>query len=203
MSTEQSPPALIKRLATEVRATPLQVIFGGVSAIVGSLSLYAAWRTGGPGFAAPSNPVSPSGAVSGYLVSFAALAAISATAALIARLTRHFSWIASYFGSVIYASAANFFITLVIRTQGVRFGAPSDQPAATLWIILATVVITFAAFNGQRLFKDILEYELKTTTSDEKSKVTVGEVAFSVAVVAGLWIFLVKTGSTALSSGLV
>lgn len=201
MSSER--PAFIKRMATEVRTTPLQVAFAGLSAMVGSLSLYVAWRTGGPSFAAPSVAVSASEAVNGYLVSFAALATISATAALLARMTRRISWIASYFGSVIYASAASFLITLVIRTQGVRFGAPSDQPSATLWVVLWAIVVTFAAFNGQRLLRDIIDYESKPSRPGDQPNTTVGEIAFSVAIVAGFWIYFVKLGSTALASGLI
>ena len=196
-------PTLRTRIAKEVGQTPLQVLFGGVSATVGLLALYVAWRTGGSGSAAPTYAVKSSDAVSGYLVSFAALIAISTTAALIGRLTRQASWISTYFASMLYACTADFLITLVIRTQGVRFGVHADQPAATSWLVYAALLIVFASVNGQELVKDVLEYEQRSSTREKGQGVTVGDVAFSVGFVTLIWAVFVRLGSNGLSGGLL
>ena len=49
--------------------------------------------------------------------------AIAATAAFLSRIIRLASWLAGYFASILIAVAAHFLITLVVRTQSVRFGA--------------------------------------------------------------------------------
>lgn len=197
------PPSLAERVVGELRATPLQVCFAAISATVSTMALYVAWRTGGSSFAAPTAPLQFSKSTNGYLVSFSALLAISTTAALIAWFTRKFSWVATYFGSMVYASAANFLITLIVRTQGVRFGSPTNQPGDTLWVIHAAVVITFAAVNGEQMLKDVTSYEQRTMTQVEVKKTTVGDIAFSVGVVVLLWVLFVRSGSYALSSGLL
>ncbi len=191
------------RALTEARKSPLQVMFGCISAIAGALSLYVAWRTGGPSFAEPTATSAATTPTNGYLVAFSAMIALSATAALLARLTRLSSWIAAYFGSVVYASAAAFLITLVIRTQGVRFGVKTDQPSATLWIVYATIFAVFATFNGERLVRDIVAFEQQSVTRVEGKGPTVGDIGFSVAVVTFVWALSVRVGTDALCSGLL
>jgi hypothetical protein len=188
------------RVKAELAGSPLQVLFGGGSFLVSAASLWVAVRTGGPSFAPPpsvATGIAPT--ASNYLVCVSAMLAIAATAASLSRITRLASWLAGYFASILIAVAAHFLITLVVRTQGVRFGAAADQPDATLWAVLCCVGAVFAAVNGQRYFNDVVGF-LTTSRGDEATN---GELATIALVVAGIWFGAVRYGTITFAAGLL
>jgi hypothetical protein len=188
------------RVKAELAGSPLQVLFGGGSFLVSAASLWVAVRTGGPSFATPPNAamgITPT--ASNYLVCVSAMLAIAATAASLSRIIRLASWFAGYFASILIAVAAHFLITLVFRTQGVRFGAAADQPGATLWAILCCVGAVFAAVNGQRYFEDIVRF----MAASRGEEATNGELATIALLVAGIWLGAVRYGTITFATELL
>ncbi|WP_375381515.1 hypothetical protein [uncultured Sphingomonas sp.] len=111
---------------------------------------------------------------------------------------RRLSWLTGFVASAVLAALCDLLSMLVTRTQGVRFGEPTDQPSATGQLIFWGVVSLFAIFNGAEFFHDVVAFEARR---DKDSKV--GDVALVFVIVIAVWLALVWNGSKLLTAGLL
>lgn len=192
---------MLSNAKQEVSRSPLALLIAGVGSLASAGSLYLAYRDGGASFAPP--PSTETVTEQAYLLVLAAYLAFTSTAALLARWVHNRSPVSAYFASIVIASVVATCVTLVIRTQGVRLGSPTGQPANTHWAVYWGVVFLFFAINAESIFERFRNFSNQTRSADQDPNEEAKFALVSLGLLSVAWLVAVRNGQSLLAGGLL